>query len=139
MSNKTAVLAGYRKKWAAAAADLAKAQGVAREAFAGIRGEMKSGGFSRTDIAGVKLAVRRGVRRVILSASERVLIWRHRLDTELASHTGKGALPRDKVLDVACKLFAAFDADQSLARIPTAALLVELKQRKAAAEIEATQ
>ena len=60
MSNRTAVLAGYRKKWQAAATELAQAQRVAKEAFAGLRAEMKSGGFSRGDIAGVKLTVRRG-------------------------------------------------------------------------------
>jgi hypothetical protein len=59
MSNKNAVLNGYRKRWRAAATELEAAKRVAREAFASIKADMKRGGFSKADLAGVKLAARR--------------------------------------------------------------------------------
>jgi hypothetical protein len=74
---------------------------------------------------------------LVLSQYERVLIFRSRLEAEL-SNAGKGPLSRAAALDAACRMFATFDVDTSLSHIPTAALVVELKSRRARAEAGAS-
>ena len=72
---------------------------------------------------------------LVLTQAECALIFRSRLEAELAGC--KGPLARNVALDAASKLFSTFDVEPSLARFSTAALVAELRERKAAAEAEA--
>ena len=66
------------------------------------------------------------------------MVLRSRLEAELSSYRGLGVKTRGAVLDAADRIFATFDPEMpSLARVPTTALLAELKKRKADAEARA--
>jgi hypothetical protein len=59
VSNRNAVLSSFRRRWQAAADELADARRAAQQAFAAVKKDMASAGFTKADLAGVRLAVRR--------------------------------------------------------------------------------